>query len=203
MNRWAILAAGLVVGVVLSTALYVMAAPGRVVPPARIGVVDFARLVKESREMKDAEKAFNAERDRLTKEAERRVRELKELQKKLVMHVKESPAYRQTIEQIEKKQIDNVSWYEVKMRGLIDRRNVAMEAFYRKTLVVTTEYATANGLSLVLKVDRIEQENASPEEFRRMVRLKQVLYVANNVDITTDIRVRLDTRHLIRKTGGR
>jgi len=195
MHRGTWIVSGLTVAVLLSVALYVTAAPRGIAQPARIAVVDFDRLLKECDRVRAADKDFQTLQDKLAKEAEQRIEEVKALRKKLSMHVAGSPAHKKTVEEIEKKGIDNNVWYETKMRGLADRQKDILQAFCREVETVTADYAKAHALSLVLKVDRFAPANAPMQNYREQMMLKKVLYSANDVDITNDVLALLNARY--------
>ncbi|HUU42815.1 MAG TPA: OmpH family outer membrane protein [Planctomycetota bacterium] len=200
MRKWMVPAGCVLAGMMLSAGIVVVAAPAGILKPARIGVVDFSRLVKECEQMKEAEKSLRALQDGLAKEEAQRVEAIEALRKKLLMHVPGSAAHEGTRDEIEKKTIDYDAWRKTKLRGLADRYEDVLKGFYRDVETAAGDYATVHGLSLVIKVDKFDVDDPTLRDFRTRVALKKFVYTAADVDITSDLVAVLNARY--RKAGG-
>jgi len=195
MKRWTVLTAGALVGVLLSVGIYVVAAPAGILKPARIAVLDFARLIKECEQMKDAEKAFRARQEKLAAEEGRRVEVITAQKKKLLMHVPGSAAHLKTRDEIERLTIDYDAWKKTSLRGLSERYKDILKGFYRDVEKATDDYAVVNGLTLVIKADKFDVDDPALRDFRLRVALKKFVYAADDVDITNDLIAVLNARY--------
>ena len=195
MRKWTNLAAGVAVGLVLSTALYVAAAPARTVQVARIGVVDFRRLLENYEKMKDDDREVTAKQKVLNEEVRKRSSEIQQLNARLAMHTPGSKAYTETEKQITAKRAEIETWMNTKAREMVDRQRNLVREVYHDVENASAAYAKAHGLNLVLKADRLELTATSVLELDLRVTLKKALYVSKDVDITDDLIALLNVRY--------
>lgn len=195
MRKWTNLAAGVAVGMVLSTALYVTAAPVRAIQVARIGVVDFRRVLENYEKMKDNDREVIAKQKVLSEEARRRTSEIQQLNARLAMHTPGSKAYADTERQITTKRAGFETWMKTKTGEMINRQRNLVREVYHDVENAAAAYAKAHGLNLVLKTDRLELTVTSVRELDLRVTLKKALYVSKEVDITDDLNALLNARY--------
>jgi Skp family chaperone for outer membrane proteins len=202
MRRWTNLAAGVALGVLLSVALYVGAAPTGVFEPARIGVVDFARLLEGYEKMKDAEAQFLATQKSLREEADKRAAEIQSLSARLAMHTPGSDAYTKTEKEILQRKAEYDTWTKMKTGEILDREKNVIRELYLDLEKAAGDYARANKLSLVLKSDKVDLSAPSVSDLHLMLRLKKVLYFSSDVDITDRLLATLNADYRKQKASG-
>jgi len=202
MRRWTTLTAGVVLGVLLSVALYVGAAPAGVSEPLRIGVVDFARLLEGYDKMKDAEAQFLATQKSLRAEADKRAAEIQSLNARLAMHTPGSDAYTKTEKEILQKKAEYETWTKMKTSEILDREKNVIRELYLDLEKAAGDYAKANRLSLVLKSDKVDLTAPSVSDLHLMLRLKKILYFSSDMDITDRLLVSLNADYQKQKASG-
>ena len=200
MNRWTVLAVGMSVGVVLSIGICVVAAPAGPPAPARIGIVDFGRLLQNYARMKDAEKEITATQDGIREEAKKRQADVQQLQTKLQMHTPGSDAYTNTQKEITTKSVEFETWTKLKAGELLDRERNSIRDIYTDVEKAAGDYAKANGFTLVLKTDRLDMTSPSVRELDFRVTLKQILYSSEEMDITDALAAMVNARYEKQKT---
>lgn len=202
MGRWTTLAAGLTVGLLLSVALYVVAAPTGVPEPARIGVVDFNRFLDGYDKMKDADAQFIATQKALGEEAKKRATEIQQLDATLAMHTPGSDAYAKTEKDIRQKKAEYDTWSKMKTAELLDRERDVVRSLYLDVEKASADYARANRLSLVLKTDKADLSATSVSDLHLLLKMKQVLYYSPDVDITDAVLAALNADYRKQKASG-
>jgi len=204
MRKWTGIAAGLVVGVLLSLTVYVTAAPRAANTPVRIGVVDFRRVLDGYEKMKDVETEMTNKQKSLRAEAKKRHSEIQQLSARLAMHTPGSEAYEKTEREITTKKAEFETWTKVETRKMLDKERNVIREVYRDLELASANYARSTGLNLVLKSDQIGLTSSSVRELDLRVTLKKVLYFADTLDITDAIVRDLNVVYRRKKaTGGR
>ena len=201
MRTWGRIAAGVVIGMVLSTALYVGAAPAGILVPARIGVVDFRQLLDGYKKMTDVEKEIITTQQGLREEADKRRLEIQQLGARLAMHTPGSKAYVETEKAITAKKAGLDTWGKIKTSELLNRERDIIREVYRDLEDAAAAYAKVHGLGLVLKADRLELTAPSVRELDLRVTLKKMLYVGKEMDITAELVALLNARYRKEKTA--
>jgi Skp family chaperone for outer membrane proteins len=202
MRRWTNLAAGLTVGLLLSVAFYVVAAPTGVPEPARIGVVDFTRFLEGYDKMKDADAQFLATQKTLREEADKRAAEIQKLSATLAMHTPGSDAYAKTEKDILQKRAEYDTWSKMKTAELLDHERNVVRSLYMDVEKAAADYARANRLSVVLKTDKADLGATSIQDLHLLLRMKQVLYYSPDVDITDAVLASLNADYRRQKASG-
>ena len=203
MGRWGGLAAGVALGVVLSVGFYVAADPKAAPGWARIGVVDFGRLLDNYEKMKDREKEITDRQNSLRQEAQKRSEAIRQLDVKLAMHTPGSKAHNDTENEITTKRAEFDTWMKIKAREVLDRQRGAIREVYYDIERASAAFAKANGLNFVMKTDRIELTVPSVRELDMRVTLKKILYRADSVDITDRVLASLNATYRRDKAGAR
>jgi Skp family chaperone for outer membrane proteins len=201
MGRWTNLAAGLTVGLLLSVAFYVVAAPTGVPEPARIGVVDFSRFLNSYDKMKDADATFMATQKTLGDEAKKRATDIQQLEATLAMHTPGSDAYAKTEKEILQKKAEYDTWSKMNTAELLDHERDVVRSLYLDVEKASADYARANRLTLVLKTDKADLSATSIQDLHLLLKMKQVLYYSPDVDITDAVVAALNADYH-RKTSG-
>jgi Skp family chaperone for outer membrane proteins len=172
-----------------------------VLRPARIGVVDFKVLAEQYEKMKDTEKELKATEERLNAEAKQKSDEVQKLQAKLAMHQQGSEPYRQTEDEIRTRVAEFETWRKVETGKVVDRHLALIRQIYADIEKASGEYGKANSLSLIIKVDRLDEIPQSPREFNVRVVMKKVLYYSSEVDITSDLLGQLNAMYARQKAA--
>ena len=189
------LAAGTAAGVILATAIYVTAAPAAPAVPARIAVVDFTKVLQSYTREKDSEKTIKDAEDRIVAEAKSRAAELDKLKDKLKMHQPDSPAFAATEKEITSKTVEFQTWQELKQREMLERGGAIIRGVYADIERATADCAKAAGYTLVLKTDLLDLSSPSVRDLDLRVKLRQILYVSDELDITNDVVAMLNARY--------
>ncbi|HUW55642.1 MAG TPA: OmpH family outer membrane protein [Planctomycetota bacterium] len=201
MRTWSRIVVGVALGVLLSTAFYVTAAPRGILVPARIGVVDFRQLLDGYQKMTDLEKDIITTQQKLREEADKRREEIQQLGARLAMHTPGSKAYADTESAITTKKAELDTWGKVKTSELLNRERDIIREVYRDLEDAAAAYAKVHGLGLILKSDRLELTAPSVRELDLRVTLKKLLYVGKEMDITDDLVALLNARYQKERTA--
>ncbi len=195
MRIWTTLLAGLSAGVILATAIYVAAAPGGPPAPARVGIVDFGKLLQNYIRMKDSEKTMTDVQNRIRDEAKARMTAVDQLKTKLQMHTPGSEAYAATEKEITTKSAEFETWKQLKAREVLERERGVIREVYTDVEKAAAEYAKANGFTLILKEDKLDLSSPSVRELDFRVTLKNVLYASEESDITDALTALVNARY--------
>lgn len=187
MRRWTSMAAGLTVGVLLSVVLYVTAAPAGTGGPVRIGVLDFRGLLEKYEKMQDTGKEILTMQRTLREQGQAKTEVIQQLRARLNMHTPGSEAYKDTESEITTKTVELEMWAKSLTRTVLERESTAIKEICADMTRATTAYARRNGLTLVLKSDRLELIGNSVSELDFRVTLKKVLYHSESLDITEHV----------------
>ena len=195
MRTWSLLLAGLAAGLILSTALYVAAAPGNPPAPARVGIVDFAKLLQNYARMKDSEKMMADTQNRIRDEAKARIADIEKLKTTLTMRTPGSEAYAATEKDITSKSTEFEMWKQAKAREVLERERGVIRDIYTDVEKASAEYARANGYSLILKEDKIDLSSPSVRDLDFRVTLKNVLFASEEMDLTDAVTALVNQRY--------
>jgi Skp family chaperone for outer membrane proteins len=187
---------GVAAGLVFATAIYVTAAPAGAPPaPARVGVVDFAKLLKDYARMKDAEKSMSDAQTRIRDEAKALMTEVETLKAKIQMHTPGSEAYAATEKEILAKSGEFERWKQAKASEVLARERTIIREVFTDVERAAAQYAKDNGFTLILKSDKLDLSSPSVRELDFRVTLKQILYAADEMDITDALTGILNARY--------
>lgn len=201
MKLWTTLLAGAAAGMILTTAIYVTAAPGGPPAPARIGLVDFGKLLQNYNRMKDADKEMADLQNRVRDEGKAQIAAINQLKDKLQMHTPGSDAYAATEKEITTKSAEFETWKQLKSREVVERERRVIREVYADVEKAAGEYARANGFTLILKEDKLDLSSKSVQEMDLRVTLKNVLYAAEDMDITDAVTALVNARYEKAKTA--
>lgn len=195
MKMWTMLASGVVAGAILAGAVYVTAAPAAPAAPVRIGVIDFGAILQNYNRMKDSEKVLSDVKNRISEEYKARSAAIEQSKTKLQMHTPDSDAYAATQKDIIAKSAELQAWQEMKGREVLDRQRAVIRDVYGDVERGTADYAKTNGLTLVLKSEKLDLSSLSARDMDFRVSLKQVIYCADEMDITEVLTAMLNLQY--------
>ncbi|RME76113.1 MAG: OmpH family outer membrane protein [Planctomycetota bacterium] len=156
----------------------------------RIGVVDLARVFKDYKKSAVLEEKINGERDQLKAELDGIKKKISDLNKELDLLDFGSDSYRAKEE--EKARL--VGLYELKKRRLEDRIKRRWQEYNVELLddigAVVSAYGKEHGYTLILKVD-----TDPSDEQKLLAGLRNVLYFAEQIDITDQVVAILNRRY--------
>jgi outer membrane protein len=158
------------------------AASAQQAPGIKVGVVDLAKVFKGYKKSAELEERINGERDDLKGQLDELKKSISDLNKELDLLDFGSPSYQDKEEQ----KARAVGLYELKKRRLEDQIKRRWEEYNVQLLddigEVVSTYGKENAYTLILKVD-----TQPAEEQKLLAGLKNVLYFADQIDITGDI----------------
>ncbi len=196
MRTWTTGIACAAIGLISAAAIYVTAAPAGGPPaPARVGVLDFSRLLQNYARMKDAEKTMTDVQNRIRDDVKARGDAIEQLKAKLQMHTPGSDAYAATEKEITTKSAEFETWKQLKAREVLERQRSIIRDVYADVERASADYAKANGFTLILKSDKLDLSSPSVRELDFRVTLKQVLYCADDLDVTEPVTAMVNARY--------
>ncbi|MHC4391933.1 MAG: OmpH/Skp family outer membrane protein [Planctomycetota bacterium] len=159
----------------------------------KVGVVGLAKVFEEYKKTKELEERINQERDKLKGELDAQRNRIKELNKEMELLDSDGDTYKLKEEEryleaarldLFKKRIERsikIKWEEYNLLLLEDIEDVV------------SNYGKQNGYTLILKVEgQQDDENKLP-----LFGLKNVMYFAPHIDITTDVVQILNQRYSV------
>ncbi len=182
-------------GAILATAIYVTAAPSAPAAPTRVAVVDFTKVLQDYNREKDSEKVMKDTEDRIRDDAKTRAAEIDKLKDTLKMRQPGSPAYAETEKKITEATVAFETWQELKMREMQERGRSIIRDVYTDIERASADCAKAAGFNLVLKTDLLDLSSPSVRDLDLRIKLRQVLYASEELDITKDVIATLNARY--------
>ena len=162
------------------------------VAPAKIGIVNVAKVLEGSQKHKQWQERMQAERVEMEDEFKEMQKELSALNESMKLREPGSEDYRKLAKEfIEKKAImesKDKSYQEI----VTDEMQRWTESLYKKLLVVVDEVAKKKGLDVVISNEDLDVPAPSLRDFMLTIKTKKILYHNSKYDITTEVLAALD-----------
>lgn len=163
------------------------------VAPAKVGIVNVAKVLEESQKHKQWQEKMQAERVTMETEFKDMQKELSALNESMKLREPGSEDYRSLAKEfIEKKAImesKDASYQEI----VTDEMRRWTESLYKKLLIVIDDVAKKKGLDVVLSTEDLDIPAPSLRDFMLTIKTKKVLYHNSKYDITSEVLAGLDS----------
>ena len=178
-------AAALLLAGGLAVALAAGAVKGR---PTALAVVDVQKTFDSLSEKVQVEADLQSAADKIKQEELDRQKDLKQLQEDLGILARNTPAFTQKSDELEKKVVEFQAWRNWQTAKLSRERGVRIEDIYRKLTDAIGRVAKESGYDMVLfKEGPIRFPADKPEQISAMVQVRKVLWAADDLDLTEQV----------------
>jgi len=187
----------LTVGVLAAVALLLRpgrAQDGAAAPavPTRVAVCDVAQVVNSCESVRIASQQMTQHLQDLRKDDRRRQGELDELRKELGEYTAGSEPYEKVLARMEKLTVERNVWLELEKKKAERQRTRLTRQTYERIRAAAAAVARQRGFDIVLSVDRGDLVGESSPELVNDMARRNVLYAAEQVDITEAVLTRLN-----------
>jgi len=170
-----------------------VAAGDKVVMPAKVGVVEIAKVLQNCKKHTAWLTKMKGEQDRLKAEFQKTQKELETLQASMELYKVGSDDYIKTMGEF----LDKKGLLESKNKFYEEKSNLQLqqwtEALYTDVLKVITKVGQQKGLDLILSQEQLDLPAPSLRDFMLNIRTKKVLYNTEALDITADVLAAVDS----------
>lgn len=158
--------------------------PAATAAPSRVAVVDVQKVFRSLDERSAIEAELTQQAERLQKEEQDRVTAIKAKQADADILSKESDAYKQAINDIERMTIELQAWRQFKQRQLEQERTLRVQDLYNKVLAAVGRLAQREGYDLVVQKDTQDLRPENQQQLMAMILGRKVLYVNDKLDVS-------------------
>lgn len=190
---------GLVIGGVLGAVLaaasgYLWAAPSPLgMNAGRTVTVDLVVVFNEFQRQKDLGEEMKSKQEALQKENDRRRAQIDADQAFLDTKIDvNDPTFATRARDLLRAQIEYKNWFDLVQADLARETGVWTIRVYEEILAGIEDYATKEGIDLVLYTDEFKANTYVVEQVREQIRGRKVLYANKSNDITQQIIQRLN-----------
>lgn len=170
-----------------------VAAGDKIVMPAKIGVVEIAKVLQNCKKHTAWLDKMKAEQDRLKAEFQKTQKELETLQASMELYKVGSDDYIKTMGDF----LDKKGLLESKNKFYEEKSNLQLqqwtEALYTDVLKIIAKVGQQKGLDMILSQEQLDLPAPSLRDFMLNIRTKKVLYNAESLDITADVLAAVDS----------
>ncbi|HEY8668130.1 MAG TPA: OmpH family outer membrane protein [Tepidisphaeraceae bacterium] len=168
--------------------------------PAKIAVVNTAKVLEDMKETKDLMADMGKENDRLKAEDEVRRKKVQAFQSERDSIKADQPQYATKNEEFLKAAIEYEAWGKITQAAVQRDQKLKLKMLFDRIAVTVTEIAKAKGLDLVIvdqhtDVDERSIDKVSTEQLRALLNQRNVLYVTSRLDISAEVLARLDEKY--------
>lgn len=156
--------------------------------PTALAVVDVQKSFDSLSEKVQVEADLQSAADKIKQEELDRQKDLKQLQEDLGILARNTPAFTQKSDELEKKVVEFQAWRNWQTAKLSRERGVRIEDIYRKLTDAIGRVAKESGYDMVLfKEGPIRFPADKPEQISAMVQVRKVLWAADDLDLTEQV----------------
>ena len=176
------------------------AAPAAQTSPTKVGVANPAKIFNEIQETKDLKAAMENQRKQLEQqdfEKQQRIKDLKALRDQLRP---DAPQYAERNRDLLQATIEYQTWGQLQQANLAQEQKRQMLNLFNKIAAAVQRVATARGLDLVIaeqrpEFDQVNLDQLNVDQLRAMINSRNVLFIAPQVDVTTDVIAEMDKEY--------
>ncbi|MBN1553214.1 MAG: OmpH family outer membrane protein [Phycisphaerae bacterium] len=166
----------------------------------RTAVCNIVEIFGEYQKAKDMTADLNKQREMIEAENNQRLKKAEVLQTQLEGYKADSPKYDETLEEIQRQQINRQVWLRMKQEEILRKHRRLTEEMFREFRIVIAEVAKEKGFDLVLQSQPVELQNAqNVQQVIAQIDRQKVLYEAPGVDITAVVLQRLNEGYKLQK----
>lgn len=158
----------------------------------KIGVVSIKRVFKDCKQIVKYREQALAERQKIEAELEKLEKEIEAEKAGLKTLVSGSSDHVQQIKELMMKQASYQAQQKFYEQELILKEQRMIEGLYKDILEKTKELAKEKGLDLVLEQSEPDLPAANPNELTQTISTHKLLYRAEHLDITDEVKARLN-----------
>jgi Skp family chaperone for outer membrane proteins len=192
----------------LAVALFALAAAVPVMgqtQPTKVGVVNMGKVFNTMQETKDIKAHLEADQSTLNSDVQAHKAELENLRQKLANGPKpDSPQYDDLAQQLEQKSVQYDTEVKLKQIDLARNQSRQLKTIFDKIEGAVGEIAKQKQLDLVITMVKPEfppnLRELTPEAISQLINSRNVMYVNDKIDITSDVVTALDAKY---KSGGK
>jgi Skp family chaperone for outer membrane proteins len=156
--------------------------------PTALAVVDVQKSFDSLSEKVQVEADLQSAADKIKQEELDRQKDLKQLQEDLGILARNTAAFTQKSDELEKKVVEFQAWRNWQTAKLSRERGVRIEDIYRKLTDAIGRVAKESGYDMVLfKEGPIRFPADKPEQISAMVQVRKVLWAADDLDLTEQV----------------
>jgi len=162
----------------------------------RIAIVDIQQVFNSLEEKTAIEADLRTRTQELQEKEEQRQKELQQLQSDLEILAKDSPAYKQKMEQLEMGAIELQAWRQFETKKLNRERALQIERLYNETLETIGSVAEENGYDLVLyQEQKPDFSGVKPEQIGGAIASRKVLWASDALELTEQVITRMNNEY--------
>jgi|FrelakmetLWP11LW_1041352.scaffolds.fasta_scaffold05747_3 Skp family chaperone for outer membrane proteins len=169
-----------------------VAAGEKQIAPAKVAVVDVTKILMNSKKHKAWQEKFDEQSTQMKAEFQKDKKALESIQANMEVFKPGTVDYVNTMKEF----LDKKGLLEAKDKFYQEKVNMEMlqwtESLYFKMLDITKQIAQKKGVDLVLSQEQVETSSPSLRDFMLNIRVKKVLYSADQIDITDEVLAALD-----------
>lgn len=169
--------------------------PAATAAPSRLAVVDVQKVFKSLDERSAIDAELTQQAERLQKEEQDRVTAIKAKQADADILSKESDAFQQAINDIERMTIELQAWRQLKQRRLEQERTLRVQDLYNKVLSGVERLAQREGYDMVLQKDTQDFRPENQQQLTAMILGRKVLYVSDKLEISDAVTQMLNNEY--------
>jgi Skp family chaperone for outer membrane proteins len=185
-----------IAAVVALTGLVGAYASGRMMAakPTAVGCVDVFQVFATLKEKTQIEADIKSINDRMGEEQRQKGEELKQMEEAMKILMPGSADYLKAEDEYTQKALEFRAWTELQKAKLVRENKIRVQALYNKILAATAAVAKDNGFDLVIyKEGAVDFSRVQdPRLLDDAVRNRKVLYSAEGMDLTDQVKTRMD-----------
>ena len=162
------------------------------VAPAKIGVINVAEVLENTREHKAWQERMKTEQVAVRQEIETLNNELDALEANLKLRTPGSEDYLTMLEELTQKQARLEAKQKINSIKTEGQMHQWTENLYQKLIKVTEEIAKSKGLDMVIAYEAIDFPTPSLRDFTMALRAKKMIYHNSKYDLTAEVLSAMD-----------
>jgi len=183
----------------LAIALAGSALPARAQTAAKVGTANVMKIFNEIQETKDLNAKMANDVKNMDAQNQEKKQKLRDLQAARDALKPDSPQYEQKNQEWTREVIEYEAWFQTTQVNLARTQKLQTLQLFNKIQAAVAEVATQKGIDLILAEQRPDLpenlEQLKVEEVRNWITARNVLYLNNSIDISSDIITNLDQKY--------
>jgi Skp family chaperone for outer membrane proteins len=166
----------------------------------RVAVCNIANVLGDYQRAKDLSNDLKEQRDEIEAENKQRVKKAEELQTQLEGYKSGSPKYDETLQAIQRHEIDRRVWLQMKQQEMLRTHRRLLEDMYNDIHTAVSDVAKEKGFDIVLQSQPGELQQAKDvEQLITQIDRQKVLYNIPGIDITAAVLLRVNEAYQVKK----
>jgi Skp family chaperone for outer membrane proteins len=153
----------------------------------RVAVVDLVKVFNDFEQTKAVNDQMKAYRDKLAKEADQKMSEIKAEEDALDKMTPNSPDRQQRITKIKKMQLEYKVWESLEKDFVSEQYVDWVKKTYQAVTDGISEVAKKQGVQLVITQEQVDTTISKPDVLLQQILNRKVVYSDNSVDMSSEV----------------